>query len=140
MPLNAKKYTHIIFEILTNPSFKDTYSSIYNQFSQEELNKLWSLSKGIFNGTNSLKALSSSKSDINFYEYLVQTSNSIYPVEHLQYYKDESGRIYLRKLTQMGLEPLSRFGKIIPTHKIHDYTILGVALRVANEFNIEQYR
>lgn len=53
---------------------------------------------------------------------------------------NNAGRLFLRKLTPFGLEPVNNFGKKIPTHEIHDYTMLGVVIKVAKEFNIEQYR
>lgn len=53
---------------------------------------------------------------------------------------NNEGRIFLRKLTPFGLEPINRFGKKIPTNELNNYTTLGVVIKVAKEFNIEQYR
>ena len=53
---------------------------------------------------------------------------------------NEAGRLFLRKMTPFGLDPINRFGKKIPANEINNYTILGVVLKVAKEFNIEQYR
>lgn len=53
---------------------------------------------------------------------------------------NNEGRIFLRKLTPFGLEPINRFGKKIPANEMNNYTTLGVVLKVAKEFNIEQYR
>lgn len=53
---------------------------------------------------------------------------------------DNAGRIYLRKFTVVGLEPVNRFGQKIPANEIHNYTYLGIVVKVAKEFNIEQYR
>ncbi len=53
---------------------------------------------------------------------------------------NNDGRLFLRKLTPFGLEPINRFGKKIPTNEINNYTMLGKVLKVAKGFNIEQYR
>ncbi|MBO5088037.1 MAG: helix-turn-helix transcriptional regulator [Lachnospiraceae bacterium] len=53
---------------------------------------------------------------------------------------NEAGRLFLRKLTPFGLDPINRFGKKIPANEMNNYTVLGVVLKVAKEFNIEQYR
>lgn len=53
---------------------------------------------------------------------------------------NDEGRMFLRKLTPFGLEPINRFGKKIPTNELINYTTLGVVIKVAKEFNIEQYR
>ena len=53
---------------------------------------------------------------------------------------NEAGRLFLRKVTPFGLDPINRFGKKIPANEMNNYTVLGVVLKVAKEFNIEQYR
>lgn len=53
---------------------------------------------------------------------------------------NDAGRLFLRKLTPFGLDPINRFGKKIPANEMNNYTIMGVVLKVAKEFNIEQYR
>lgn len=53
---------------------------------------------------------------------------------------NNEGRIFLRKLTPFGLEPINRFGKKIPANEIKNHTTLGIVIKVAKEFNIEQYR
>ena len=53
---------------------------------------------------------------------------------------NKDGRLFLRKLTPFGLEPINRFGKKISANELNDYTTLGVVIKVAKEFNIEQYR
>ncbi|MBQ9984475.1 MAG: helix-turn-helix transcriptional regulator [Lachnospiraceae bacterium] len=53
---------------------------------------------------------------------------------------NDAGRIFLRKNTPLGYEPINRFGKLIPTKELHKYQIIGVVLKVAKEFNIEHYR
>ena len=53
---------------------------------------------------------------------------------------NDEGRLFLRKLTPFGLEPINRFGKKIGANEIKNYTTLGKVIKVAKEFNIEQYR
>ncbi|MCM1497376.1 MAG: helix-turn-helix transcriptional regulator [Clostridium sp.] len=55
-------------------------------------------------------------------------------------YADREGRIYIRRYTAAGLMPINRFGTVISPNAIHDYTAVGVFLKVLKEFNIEQYR
>ena len=53
---------------------------------------------------------------------------------------NEAGRLFLRRTTPFGLDPINGFGKMIPANEMSKYTIMGVVLKVAKEFNIEQYR
>jgi len=53
---------------------------------------------------------------------------------------NKAGRLFLRKITPFGLDPINGFGKKIPANEMTEYTIMGVVLKVAKEFNIEQYR
>ncbi len=55
-------------------------------------------------------------------------------------YLDRDGRIFLRRYTPIGLEPLNRTGSIIPPNKISQYSCIGIVIKVVKEFNIEQYR
>ncbi|MCM1157632.1 MAG: helix-turn-helix transcriptional regulator [Bacteroidales bacterium] len=55
-------------------------------------------------------------------------------------YVDYSGKLYLRKYAKTGLEPVNGIGDHIPQSKISEYKALGVVLKVAKEFDIEQYR
>lgn len=55
-------------------------------------------------------------------------------------YLDQDGKIFLRRYTTIGLEPLSRSGSIIPPNRIYQYSSIGVVVKVVKEFNIEQYR
>lgn len=55
-------------------------------------------------------------------------------------YLDDNGRIFLRKYTHFGLEPLNSFGTRIHPSEMYRYKELAVVLRTARQFNIEQYR
>ncbi len=55
-------------------------------------------------------------------------------------YQSNDGKLYLRRYTSSGLEPIDQFGKMILTQNQDAYTPLGVVIKVAKEFNIEQYR
>ncbi|MBR1599012.1 MAG: helix-turn-helix domain-containing protein [Lachnospiraceae bacterium] len=55
-------------------------------------------------------------------------------------YIDNNGKLYLRKYTQLGLEPLGPFLELIPMRELSNFTPLGVVLKTINEFDIEQYR
>ena len=55
-------------------------------------------------------------------------------------YTDCEGHVYIRRYTVAGLMPINNFGIPISPGEIHNYTAVGVALKVLKEFNIEQYR
>lgn len=55
-------------------------------------------------------------------------------------YYDKNGRFYIRKYFETHLEPLNGFGERIPATRFDEFTAKGVVLRVAQEFDIEQYR
>lgn len=55
-------------------------------------------------------------------------------------YLDDNQRIYIRRYTEKGLEPINNFGEIIPFDKYNKLRTMGIVLRVVKEFNIEQYR
>lgn len=105
---NPKKYLNNIFDILANNDFKQDYTNIYKQFTGDELNKLYSLSKGIFNGNNSLRLLSSSKSAIDFYSFITESADSIFNVKYIQYFKDENGKVQVRTLLDSGITNIKR--------------------------------
>lgn len=56
------------------------------------------------------------------------------------FYLDDEQRIYIRKYTEKGLEPINNFGEIISSKQYNKFRSMGVVLRVVKEFNIEQYR
>ena len=55
-------------------------------------------------------------------------------------YINKNGKIYIRKYTELGLEPLGSLGDLIPVREISNYTALGIVLKRINEFDVEQYR
>lgn len=105
---NPKKYYSIMFDILSNNTFKMDNPNIYKNFTQDELNKLYSLNVEIFNGNNSLRQLMFNSTGANYYEYITQQANSIYNVKFVQYYKDENGKIQIRTLLDQGVYNLKR--------------------------------
>ena len=105
---NPKKYLHSIFNILSNDNFKKDNPRIYKNFTQDELNKLYSLSKDIFNGPNSLRNLVSGNPDIDYYAFITQSADSIFNVRYVQYYQDEDGKIQVRTLLDQGINNIKR--------------------------------
>ena len=105
---NPRKYLHSIFNILSDDNFKKDNSGIYRGFTQDELNKLYSLSKGIFNGQNSLRNLISGNPDIDYYAFITQSADSIFNVRYIQYYQDEDGKIQVRTLLDQGINNVKR--------------------------------
>ena len=105
---NPRKYLHSIFNILSNDNFKKDNPGIYKNFTQDELNKLYSLSKGIFNGPNSLRNLVSGNPDIDYYAFITQSADSIFNVRYIQYYQDEDGKIQVRTLLDQGINNIKR--------------------------------
>lgn len=105
---NPRKYLHSIFDILSNDNFKRDNPGIYKNFTQDELNKLYSLSKGIFNGSNSLRTLVSGNPDIDYYAFVTQSADSIFNVRYIQYYQDEDGKVQVRTLLDQGINNVKR--------------------------------
>ena len=105
---NPRKYLHSIFNILSNDNFKKDNPGIYKNFTQDELNKLYSLSKDIFNGPNSLRNLVSGNPDIDYYAFITQSADSIFNVRYIQYYQDEDGKIQVRTLLDQGVNNIKR--------------------------------
>lgn len=58
----------------------------------------------------------------------------------ITFYIDNDQKIYIRKYTERGLEPINNFGETIPLDKYNRFRSMGVMLRVVKEFDIEQYR
>lgn len=105
---NPRKYLHSIFNILSNDNFKKDNPGIYKNFTQDELNKLYSLSKDIFNGPNSLRNLVSGNPDIDYYAFITQSADSIFNVRYIQYYQDDDGKIQVRTLLDQGINNVKR--------------------------------
>lgn len=105
---NPRKYLHSIFDILSNDNFKKDNPGIYKNFTQDELNKLYSLSKDIFNGSNSLRNLVSGNPDIDYYAFVTQSADSIFNVRYIQYYQDEDGKVQVRTLLDQGINNVKR--------------------------------
>lgn len=108
---NPRKYIHLLFDLLTNERFRLNYPNIYQNFTKDELNKLWSLNKGIFgisqpNSIYNLVPASTVNND--FYANIVQSADSIFNVHFLQYYRNEDGVIQSRTLLDQGINNLER--------------------------------
>lgn len=107
---NPRKYLHPIFELLSNNEFYDRYKvDIYNSFTNDELNKLYSITRGIFSGDNSIYELSKQTDSSNdYYAYITQTSDAIFNVQYLQYYMDQDRLIKVRTLIDQGINNVRR--------------------------------
>ena len=110
---NPRQYLHSIFEIFSSQEFYDKYNDTLftrSQFTQDELDKLYSIAKGIFNLTseNSLNSLVVDDADTDFYAYITQTADSIFKVSYVQYYKDSDGIIQVRTLIDQGVNNIRR--------------------------------
>ena len=122
---NPRKYLSCIFELFTNKDFYDRYKQSFfssRMFTQDELDKMYSLSVGIFhpsrefninvNGeqktTSSLYSLcTGDQPDIDFYSYITQVANTIFSVKYLQYYRDING-LQVRSLIEQGVNNINR--------------------------------
>lgn len=106
---NPRQYLHPIFELLTSKDFYDLYSdTIYKGFTEDELNKLYSISRGIFNGSNSIYELAGQSMENDYYSYITQTADAIFNVNYLQYYKDQDGVIQVRTLIDQSVNNIRR--------------------------------
>ncbi len=110
---NPLQNTSYIFELLTNSDFYDLAKNTFmneRYFNKEELDKMYSLSKGIFHSeeANSLRTLCKEEADINFYNYITQTVDSVFKVNYLQYYRDENGIIQIRTFIDQSVNNIQR--------------------------------
>lgn len=105
---NPKRYVHTLFNILSDETFKEDNYKLYHKFTQDELNKLYSLSKEIFNGSTSLRSLTMGNADVNYYAFITQQVDSIFNVKYIQYYKNEEGKIQVRTLLDQGINNIKR--------------------------------
>lgn len=53
---------------------------------------------------------------------------------------DAAGKLFIRRYSEDGLDPINGFGKVIPFNELKNYKLIGVILKVVKEYNIEQYR
>lgn len=105
---NPRKYLHCIFEVLNDSFIRDNYSSLFKKFTKSELDKLYSIHKGIFNGSNSLRNLITGDYTTDFYAYITQTADSIFNVQYIQYYRDSDGIIQVRTFLDQSINNIKR--------------------------------
>lgn len=110
---NPRQYISSIFEILTNQEFYDIFSDSFlskKVFTDDELNKMYSISKGLFNPTSasSLYTLSGQEFDTDYYSFVTQTVDSIFKVSYIQYFKDQDGIIQVRTLIDQSINNIRR--------------------------------
>lgn len=110
---NPRQYISSIFEILTNEEFYDMYKDSFlgkKVFTDDELNKMYSISKGLFNPTSasSLYTLSGQEFDTDYYSFVTQTVDSIFKVSYIQYFKDQDGIIQVRTLIDQSINNIRR--------------------------------
>lgn len=55
-------------------------------------------------------------------------------------YQSKEGRLYIRRISPSGLEPIDQFGETLSAHLQKEMTPIGILVKTAKEFNIEQYR
>ena len=110
---NPRQYISSIFEILTNEEFYDMYKDSFlskKVFTDDELNKMYSISKGLFNPTSasSLYTLSGQEFDTDYYSFVTQTVDSIFKVSYIQYFKDQDGVTQVRTLIDQSINNIRR--------------------------------
>lgn len=106
---NPRYYLPKVFELLTNKNFYEfSKFSFMKTFTSDELNKLYSLGKGIFNPSNSLYSLTRGKFDTDYFGFITQTADSIFNVQFVQYYRDNEGNIQVRTLINQSVNNIRR--------------------------------
>lgn len=101
-----------IFEILSNQQFYKRFkelSTIFTKlFSSEELDHIYTIHKSVFGSENTLKSLSDSKQELNYYQYIAQASDAIFKNQFVQYFRDENDHVKCRVLTDTEISNQSR--------------------------------
>lgn len=110
---NPRQYISAIFEVLTNEEFYDLHKNDFlgkKVFTEDELNKMYSISKGLFNpkSESSLYTLSGQEFDTDYYSFVTQTVDSIFKVSYVQYYRDSDGVIQVRTLIDQSINNIRR--------------------------------
>ncbi len=134
---NPRAYLHSVFEILSNNKFKKLNPQLYSKFYNDELNKLYSISQGLFNGNYSLRTLTDVKSPNDFYSYLTQTADSIFNVQYLQYYRDDNGLIKSRTLLDQGVNNVRRSIEQA-INLTNSYRLIGDWKKYSEPFNFQE--
>lgn len=73
-------------------------------------------------------------------DILLLSTEKIPEYNDIVVYQSNEGKIFVRRYTPSGLEPIDQFGKMILTKNQSQYTPIGVVIKAAKEFDIEQYR
>lgn len=107
---NSRKCYPILFEIFSNPFFYNiTKTNIMSKqmFRQNELDKLWSLSKEIFVGEDSLNNLSDPQS-VDYFSYITQAALSVCDSTKIQIYTNPDNQLELRELKYASVSNIRR--------------------------------
>ena len=110
---NPRENLAAVFEILANTDFMSAHSSTFfsnDNFTRDEKNKLYSLSKGIFSSKseNSIFYLTHGSPDLDYYNFISQTADSIFKINYIQYFRDEDGVIKIRNLVDQSISNIRK--------------------------------
>ena len=105
---SPKDFTHIVFDILSNNEFRELFPDLYKDFSKEELDKMYSITRGLFIGNGSIRQLCDGNAEIDYYGYITEMVDSIFNVKYLQYYRDQNGLVQIRTLTDTSVSNIRR--------------------------------
>lgn len=111
---NPRRYLSSVFELLGNENFYQTFKSYgffgKSTFTEDEMNKLYSISRGLFNPnleSNSLYSLTRTGSGLDYYSFVAQVSDSIFKINYVQYFKGEKG-IKIRTFIDQSINNIER--------------------------------
>lgn len=93
---NPRQYTHSVFELLSNDAFRQKYPQVYELFEGTELDHIYSSYKALYDPESGLRSLVRADSEIDYYHYVVQTSNSVFSNNFIQYTIDENKNLVQR--------------------------------------------
>ena len=136
---NPRKYLSSIFEVLANNEFRQIASSIYSKFTQDELNKIWSIDKGLFNGNNSIRILTDLTGVNDYYAYMAQTADSICNVNFIQHYYGEDNIYSVRELIDLTLSNIKRQTEE-KINLINSYTLISDWDNYKSEHAVKEYQ
>lgn len=110
---NPRQYIAPIFELLTNGDFYSMYSDSFmnsNVFTDDELDKMYSLAKGVFDpkSQSSLYSLAGQEFDTDYFSFVTQTADSIFKIGYIQYFRDQDGIIQVRTLIDQSINNIRR--------------------------------
>ena len=134
--INPIKAFKAIFEILSHESILKQTQGLKQYFSDNSFEVIYSLYNGIFsNSEHSIYTIGNNNNYRNLYEYLIQTTDSLFPIKYLQYFMTDDGVYKIRTLEDAQYDNFSRqvedIINLTNSQKLGGYELLKNTLEIS---------